>query len=233
MANVASSVLVVAAHPDDEILGPGGTLRRHALEGDMVHALVVCEGETLRYQGREVGLAEHARQAADIIGFSSIELLGFPDQRLDTLSLTEVIAAVEKKIRHTRPQLIYTHFRGDLNRDHRLIAEAVAVASRPLESHIEEVLGFETASSTEWSPVHPFAPDHFVEITSTLEDKLRAMSRYQSEVRATPHPRSLKSLRSRAAYWGSCVLVDAAEAFIVYRRVRRQTLSTSTPGRAT
>jgi LmbE family N-acetylglucosaminyl deacetylase len=222
MANVTRSVLVVAAHPDDEVLGAGGTLRRHALEGDMVHALIVCEGETLRYHGREVGLAEHAQQAAEIIGFSSIELLGFPDQRLDTISLTDVIAAVEKKIHDTRPQLIYTHFRGDLNRDHRIVAEALAVASRPLDGNIEEVLGFETASSTEWNAGHPFAPDHFVEITSTLEDKLRAVSCYRSEVRPAPHPRSLESLRSRAAYWGSCVLVDAAEAFVVYRRVRRE-----------
>ena len=223
---MSSSVLVVAAHPDDEILGPGGTLRRHAVEGDVVHALIVCEGETIRYRDREVGLAEHARQAAEIIGFSSVELLGFPDQRLDTISLIDIIAAIEKKIRHTRPRVIYTHFRGDLNRDHRLVAEAVAVASRPIDDHIEEVLGFETASSTEWSPAQPFVPDHFVEITSTLAAKLDAMSRYASEVRPAPHPRSLESLRSRAAYWGSCVLVDAAEAFMVYRRVRRQTAGT-------
>lgn len=215
------SVLVIAAHPDDEILGCGGTLRRHVVEGDTAHALIVCEGETLRYQGREVGLAEHARQAAEIIGFASIELLGFRDQHLDASSLTDLIAPLEKKIRETRPQVIYTHFQGDLNRDHQIVAEAVAVASRPLETYVEEVLGFETASSTEWNIVQRFAPNQFVEISSTLEEKLRAMACYQSEVRHWPHPRSLESLRSRARYWGSCVLVDAAEAFVVYRRIRR------------
>lgn len=219
---MGKSVLVIAAHPDDEILGCGGTLRRHVVDGDTVHALIVCEGETLRYQGREVGLAEHARQAAEIIGFASIELLGFRDQHLDTFSLTDLITPVEKKVRETSPQIVYTHFQGDLNRDHQIVAEAVSVASRPLETCIEEVLGFETASSTEWNTTQRFAPSHFVEISSTLEEKLRAMACYTSEVRRRPHPRSLESLRSRALYWGSCVLAEAAEAFVVYRRVRRE-----------
>jgi LmbE family N-acetylglucosaminyl deacetylase len=215
-------VLVVASHPDDEILGPGGTLRRHVLDGDTVHAVVVCEGETMRYQGREVGLADHARRAAEIVGFDSIELLGFRDQHLDRVSLTELIAPIEKKIRQTMPAILYTHFHGDVNRDHQLVAEAVTVASRPVASCIEEVLGFETPSSTEWNPVQRFAPNHFVEITATLEDKLRAMACYTSEVRPSPHPRALDSLRARAVYWGSSVLVGAAEAFVLYRTVRRQ-----------
>jgi LmbE family N-acetylglucosaminyl deacetylase len=220
---LGKSVLVIAAHPDDEILGPGGTLRRHAEDGDTVHAVIVCEGESIRYQGREVGLADHAGKAAEIIGFASIELLGFRDQHLDTLALTDLVTPLEKKLRETSPQVVYTHFYGDLNRDHQIVAEAASVATRPLETYIEEVLGFETASSTEWSPVQRFAPSHFVEISSTLDEKLRAMSCYPSEVRRSPHPRSLESLRSRASYWGSCVLVSAAEAFVVYRRIRRQT----------
>jgi LmbE family N-acetylglucosaminyl deacetylase len=220
---VGKSVLVIAAHPEDEILGPGGTLRRHVLDGDTVHALIVCEGESMRYQGHEVSLADHARKAAEIIGFASIELLGFRDQHLETVALTELITPLEKKMHQTTPQLVYTHFHGDLNRDHQIVAEAASVATRPLETYIEEVLGFETASSTEWSPVQRFAPSHFVEISSTLDEKLRAMSCYPSEVRRSPHPRSLESLRSRASYWGSCVLVSAAEAFVVYRRIRRQT----------
>ena len=220
--DLGKSVLVIAAHPDDEILGPGGTLRRHALDGDTVHAVILCEGESIRYRGHEVGLADHARKAAEIIGFASIELLGFPDQHLETRALTDLITPLEKKMHQTCPQLVYTHFYGDLNRDHQIVAEAVLVAARPLETWIEEVLGFETASSTEWSAVHRFAPSHFVEISSTLDEKLRAMSCYPSEVRGSPHPRSLESLRSRALYWGSCVMVSAAEAFVVYRRVRRQ-----------
>jgi LmbE family N-acetylglucosaminyl deacetylase len=219
---VDRSVLVIAAHPDDEILGCGGTLRRHVVDGSAVHALIICEGETVRYEGREVGLAGHARQAAAIVGFASIELLGFRDQHLDTFSLIDLIGSLEKKIRETRPQLIYTHFHGDLNRDHQIVAEAVSVASRPLETYVEEVLGFETPSTTEWNTTQRFAPNHFVEITSTLEEKLRAMACYESEVRGWPHPRSLESLRFRARYWGSWVLAEAAEAFVVYRRLRRE-----------
>lgn len=216
-----SSVAVIAAHPDDEILGVGGTLRRHVLEGDDVHAFVVCEGETVRYQGREVGLAEHTRQAAAVVGFASLEQLGFSDQRLDVACLTDLTAALEARLRQLRPRIVYTHFGGDLNRDHRALVDAVLVACRPLDDKIEQVLGFETPSSTEWSTPNAFMPHHFVEITATLEDKLKAMACYPSEVRPFPHPRSLEALRARAAYWGSCAMMPAAEPFVIYRSLRR------------
>jgi LmbE family N-acetylglucosaminyl deacetylase len=151
-------VAVIAAHPDDEILGAGGTLRRHVLDGDEVHAFVVCEGETVRYQGREVGLAEHTRQAAAVVGFASIEQLGFPDQRLDITCLRDLTAALETRMRRVRPRIVYTHFGGDLNRGHRALVEAVLVACRPLDDKIEQVLGFETPSSTEWSAPNGSAP---------------------------------------------------------------------------
>jgi LmbE family N-acetylglucosaminyl deacetylase len=215
------TVVVIAAHPDDEILGAGGTLRRHVLDGDEVHAFVVCEGETVRYQGREVGLAEHTRQAAAVVGFASIEQLGFPDQRLDITCLTDLTAALETRMRRVRPRIVYTHFGGDLNRDHRALVDAVLVACRPLDDKIEQVLGFETPSSTEWSAPNGFAPQHFVDITTALEDKLKAMACYTSELRDPPHPRSLDALRTRAAFWGSCAMMRAAEPFVVYRSYRR------------
>ncbi len=214
-------ILAIGAHPDDEILGVGGTLRRHVLEGDSVHVTIVCEGETMRYQGREVGLADQARRVADLLGFTSLELLGLQDQHLDSMSLTKVIDPIEKMVRRLWPQVVYTHFAGDLNRDHRVVAEAVSVACRPLEASIEELLCFETPSSTEWNTPSQFLPNHFVDISGTLEDKLKAMAFYPTEIRDYPHPRSLESLRHRAAYWGSCVMMEAAEAFVVCRSVRR------------
>ena len=201
-----------------------GYLRRHVLEGDAVHVTIVCEGETMRYQGKEVGLAEQARQAANLLGFSSIELLGFRDQHLDVMSLTDLTMPLEERLRQFRPQIVYTHFLGDINRDHRIVAEAVSVACRPLMMDVEELMGFETPSSTEWNTNYHFSPNHFVDISRTLEDKLRAMSCYPTEVRGHPHPRSLESLRHRAQFWGSFVMMEAAEPFVIYRKVRRLNL---------
>ena len=214
-------VLVIAAHPDDEIMGPGGTLRRHVLEGDPVHALIVCEGESMRYRGKEVGLSEQARRAGEHMGFSGVELLGFPDQHLDGLCLTDLIEPLEERVRKWEPRVVYTHFLGDLNRDHRIVAEAAMVACRPLSLFIEGLFGFETPSSTEWSGTYTFSPNHFVDISATLEHKLQAMGSYPSEVGEDPHPRSLNRLRQRAQYWGSWVMMGAAEPFVLYRQVRR------------
>jgi LmbE family N-acetylglucosaminyl deacetylase len=215
------TVIVIAAHPDDEVLGAGGTLLRHTLDGDVVHAFVVCEGESLRYEGRPVGLATHMRAAADILRFASITPLGFPDQSLDVTPLTKLTATFEAHFARLQPHIIYTHYWGDLNRDHRAIAEAVVVAARPTDRNVEEILGFETPSSTEWTVPNHFQPQQFVDISRTLDDKLRAMACYTSETRAFPHPRSLEHLRQRAAYWGGVAMMEAAEPFMVFRRFRR------------
>jgi LmbE family N-acetylglucosaminyl deacetylase len=217
---MAKTVLVIVAHPDDEIMGGGGTLRRHVLEGDSVHALIVCEGESMRYQGREVGLAEQARRAADFMGFSGLDLLGFRDQHLDGLNLTDLIRPLEEILRKWEPEVVYTHFLGDLNRDHRMVAEATLVACRPLTRFVGQLLGIETPSSTEWGWPYTFSPNHFVDISLTLEDKLQAMGCYPSEVGDGPHPRALESLRHRAHFWGSWVMMEAAEPFVLYRQVR-------------
>lgn len=218
---MSRTVLIIAAHPDDELLGVGATARRHALEGDSVHALVVCEGVTMRYSGRDVPQAEQGRAAAEILGFASIEMLGLPDQRLDTLSLVEVVTPIEERVRRLRPQVVYTHFGGDLNRDHRLVCEAALVACRPVETCVEALYSFETAGATEWNPPARFAPDYFVDVSETLEEKLRAFACYETEVREYPHPRSLEALRHRAHYWGAVANMRAAEAFVSLRRVWR------------
>lgn len=218
---MSRTVLVIAAHPDDELLGLGGTLRRHVLAGDAVHAVVLCEGVTMRYQGQDVPQHMHGQQAAGILGLASLEMLGLPDQHLDTLSLVDVITPVEEQVRRHAPQIVYTHFGGDLNRDHQIIYEAVLVACRPVAPGVEALYCFETPSSTEWHAPMTFAPNVFVDVSETLDDKLRAFACYESEVRPYPHPRSLESLRHRAHYWGNLVGMDAAEAFVCQRRLWR------------
>ena len=217
----ARRVLVIAAHPDDEILGCGGTLALHARAGDEVTALVACEGESLRYGPTGVGQPDHMRRAAQTLGLKESRPLGFPDQRLDTRSLLDLIAPLEQAVRELRPAVVYCQFGGDANRDHELLFRAALVATRPIEPCIEAVYAFDTASSTEWGYPRSFVPDTWVDISGTLEQKIAAMACYESEVRPYPHPRSLDALRHRAHAWGNQCCMDAAEVFVTVRRTVR------------
>jgi len=225
---MSRSVLVIAAHPDDEVLGCGGTVALHARAGDEVTAVIACEGESLRYGPGGVGQSEHSRRAAEMLGLKESRRLGFPDQRLDTLTLLDLIAPLERAVREVRPAVVYCQFGGDANRDHELLFRAALVATRPLELFIEAVYAFDTASSTEWGYPRSFVPDTWVDISTTLEQKLCAMACYESEVRPYPHPRSLEALRHRAQAWGNQCCMEAAEVFMTVRRTLR---TDYTPGR--
>ena len=225
---MSRSVLVIAAHPDDEVLGCGGTVALHARAGDEVTAVIACEGESLRYGPGGVGQSEHSRRAAEMLGLKESRRLGFPDQRLDTLTLLDLIAPLERAVREVRPAVVYCQFGGDANRDHELLFRAALVATRPLEPFLEAVYAFDTASSTEWGYPRSFVPDTWVDISTTLEQKLCAMACYESEVRPYPHPRSLEALRHRAQAWGNQCCMEAAEVFMTVRRTLR---TDYTPGR--
>ena len=219
------TVLVVAAHPDDEVLGPGGTVARHVLDGEEVHALVVADGATSRYEDDMVGaLADASRESAKHLGLTSIELASFPDQRLDTVPLIDLTQYVEAVVDRVRPTTVYTHFPGDVNADHGVVARVAWTACRPyVVPDLRLFAVFETPSSTEWAqPGGPtaFQPTHFVDVGSTMPQKLAAMSCYVSELRPYPHPRSLRALEERAARWGSQVGRAAVEAFQVLRELR-------------
>jgi LmbE family N-acetylglucosaminyl deacetylase len=222
MTTATGGILCIAAHPDDEVLGCGGTLALHARAGDPVTIVIVCEGESLRYGPGGVGQESHIRQAAAKLGCSSVHHLSFPDQALDTHRLTDIIAPLEKIVQATRPRIVYSQFGGDVNRDHHILFQAVLVATRPTESFIECVYAFDTASSTEWAFPRTFVPDTWVDISTTLDQKLAAMACYESELRPYPHPRSLKALENRARAFGNQVCMDAAEVFMTVRRVIRE-----------
>jgi LmbE family N-acetylglucosaminyl deacetylase len=214
-------VLVVAAHPDDELLGCGGTVALHTRAGDRVTSVVVCEGESLRYGPKGVGMRSHMQDAASRLGVEDVRLLGFPDQRLDTFSVTEVTRCLEEVVREWRPSIVYCQHGGDSNRDHQVVFQAALVATRPTEPSVEAVYTFDTASSTEWGYPRTFAPDTWVDISTTLDAKLEAMACYEREVREFPHPRSLEALRHRARAWGVQACLEAAEVFMTVRRVVR------------
>lgn len=214
-------VLVIAAHPDDELLGCGGTLALHTRAGDEVTAVIACEGESLRYGPSGIGQGEHMRRAGHTLGLKESRPLGFPDQRLDTQSLLDLIVPLERTVRELRPAVVYCQFGGDANQDHELLFRAALVATRPIEPFIEAVYAFDTASSTEWGYPRSFVPDTWVDISTTLEQKIAAMACYESEVRPYPHPRSLDALRHRAHAWGNQCCMDAAEVFMTVRRTLR------------
>ncbi len=209
-------------HPDDEILGGGATFAKRVRQGDQVHAVVLCEGESVRYgsEGNDSNQQINAQKAAETVGFASFRCLKLPDQRLDAYSQIELNRRIEELLDEIRPSVVYTHFFGDINLDHRIVHDVVMVATRPGRGSIGEVLGFETPSSTGLWTAHGFNPDTFEVVTDTLEIKLAAMACYETEAPAFPHPRSLESLRHRAYYWGSIIHQVAAEPFVTLRRIR-------------
>lgn len=215
------SVLAIAAHPDDEVLGCGGVLALHARAGEAVTVLIACEGHPERRGPHGAYDNGHIDRAAEMLGVHQVEHLRYEDQSLDMVRLTELIAPIERVVKSVRPRVVYCQYGGDVNRDHHLLFEAALVATRPVERYIESVYAFDTASSTEWGFPRTFAPDTWIDISETLPLKLEAMACYPSEVRDYPHPRSLAALEHRARAFGNQVCLDAAEVFMTLRHVRR------------
>ena len=226
-----SSVLVVAAHPDDEILGCGGVLARHAAEGDTVHVLIVAEGATSRDAHRDprgrkpelTALKAAASRAAAEIGAEEPRMLGLPDNRLDGLPLLDVIKSIEAVVEAVAPEIVYTHHAGDLNVDHRVVHQAVVTVCRPLPSSpVSAIYAFETPSSTEWQTAGAaFRPQRWVEIEPFLGCKLRALEAYEAEMRPFPHARSFEAVEALARWRGASAGLKAAECFVVVREVVR------------
>ena len=224
-------VLVIAAHPDDEVLGCGGTAARLAQEGNEVHFSILGEGITSRHPQRsdadaaQLGkLQRQAEAAAAKVGVKNVVLDKLPDNRLDTVPLLEIVKIVECLVDRIKPEIVYTHHGGDLNVDHAIVHRAVLTATRPVSGQpVREIYSFEVASSTEWAfqQLQPcFRPNVFVDVTGTLEAKIAAMGCYETEGRKFPHPRSPEALRAIAMRWGSVCGCGAAEAFELVRSIR-------------
>ena len=225
------SVLIVAAHPDDEVLGCGGTIAHHADAGDKVHVLIMAEGATARWPSRErenalvqlSTLSTAAKSAGRILGAASVDLLDLPDNRLDSMPRLDLIKIVEEHIESYKPECVYVHHVGDVNIDHRRLHEAVVTACRPVPLHpVRSLMSFEVASSSEWQPpgsAPSFQPNLFIDISGQLERKKEALLAYACEMRAWPHARSIKALEHLARWRGAQVGVEAAEAFCLLRKL--------------
>lgn len=225
------NVLVVAAHPDDEVLGCGGTIARLAAGGASVSVFILANGLTSRADFDPVRDAaklavhhERARSAGALLGAREVNFGGFPDQKLDTVPLLEVTQAIEREIARVQPETVFTQHGGDLNQDHVITFRASLTATRPMAGGgVKRVYSYEIPSSTEWAfaQFEPrFSPQVFFDIAPHLETKIAAMQIYESEARAFPHPRSPEALRAGAQRWGSTVGLLAAEAFCCVRELR-------------
>jgi LmbE family N-acetylglucosaminyl deacetylase len=218
------SILVVAAHPDDEVLGCGGVIARKDVP---VHILILGEGITSRYDDPAEAKKEdieklhsQAKEVSKFLGAQEVEMANLPDNRFDTVALLDVVKIIEKKIQDVQPTTIYTHHGGDLNIDHVVTFRAVLTATRP-PSVVKNIYAFEVPSSTEYAfqKFSPFHPNVFENIEGTLEEKIKAMEIYESEARKFPHPRSPEALRAIAKKWGSVCGHPAAEAFELIRSI--------------
>ncbi len=217
-------VLVFAAHPDDDVLGMGGTIAVHTRAGDEVRVVCVTDGSSTQYPGdaeRREQKDLEARAAADALGVSDYVHHDLPDMRLDTVPHVDVNRIVEEHVREFGAEIVYT-VHPDVNRDHRALFDSVAVATRPTPGQVvRRVLTYAPTSSTEWTPAGTnwFVPNWFVDVTATLEQKLRAFACFETETRPYPHPRNPRALEAHAGFFGATVGCDYAEPFVLVRSV--------------
>lgn len=226
-------ILVVVAHPDDELLGLGATMHKLVHEENcQIRAIILGEGITSRSDKRnpdewsdELKIhRQNINEAIKSIGYESVRIYDFPDNRFDTVALLDIIKVVEKEKKSFQPEIIFTHHGGDVNIDHQRTFEAVITATRPMEDEfVKTIITFETPSGTEWrassDPKH-FIPNMFVEISKeNLNAKIKGMESYEFEKRPYPHPRSPEALEILAKQRGIMVGKKYAEAFSIIRIV--------------
>lgn len=223
------NILVVVAHPDDEVLGCGGTISKYASQGATVNVAVLADGTSSRSKEKidadeELRVRKSAAKKANkILGVDQVIFGHFPDNRMDSVDLLDVVKYVERLIDELRPDVVFTHHTNDLNIDHCIVSQAVCTACRPQVScSVKSILFFEIPSSTEWqiNSVNAFSPDLFEDITDYLAKKNQALEVYSMEMRDWPHSRSIEGVTHLAKWRGATVGVDSAESFIVGRMVR-------------
>jgi len=218
-----NKILVICAHADDETLGLGGTLCHHVKKGDIVHVLIFADGESARKKSMKNILKrkKQGEKAATILGIKEIKFLEYEDQKLDTIPIVELSKCIESAIKKWNPTIVYTHFWGDVNQDHKVLFEATIIATRPTpNSKIKKIICYETPSSTEWG-YQQFNPNYFIDISKVKKIKIKAFQQYKEEVKIFPHPRSKESILSRSEYWGSSVGIKNAEAFFILKDIVR------------
>lgn len=219
---MSKKILIVAAHPDDEVLGCFGTVARLIQEGYEAYTLILGEGKTSRDEERQVEnkkdeiavLNNEILNANNVIGIKKVFVESFPDNRFDSVDLLDIIKVVSKVKEEVKPDIIFTHYEHDLNIDHQITYKAVVTSTRPMQDEcVKEIYSFEILSSTEWNYPISFSPDTYYDVSDTLDLKIKAMGEYISELCEYPHPRSLNGIELNAKYQGMRVGKIAVEAF--------------------
>jgi LmbE family N-acetylglucosaminyl deacetylase len=225
-------ILVVAAHPDDEILGCGGTLLKSASKGAKIKTIILSEGVTSRLSKDSKKRRKQIKQrfsssknAHSFIRGSEVICLNLPDQKLDTISMLSVTQKIETEVKKFKPDTVYTHHHGDLNLDHRIVNNATITACRPTpECAIKQIFTFEIPSSTDWQAQGEdmnFAPNYFNDISKFLDKKIKVLKKYKLEMRKWPHSRSFENIKNLAKTRGASVGCKAAEAFKLIRSIEK------------
>lgn len=222
-----NKVLVIACHPDDEVLGCGGTISRFIHEGKAVRVLILTDCLAPRKTDAERAELRLATiEAGMVLGLTDIVFadIGFAEKkRFDELPFKEIILPIEKQIDEYKPDIVFTHHRGDLNTDHQIAFKATIAACRTFRPHrVSKILCYEVPSSTEQAPAFPeysFQPNVFVDISNYLEQKIESLGCYTQELNQFPHPRSLENVSNVAKVWGSKCGTNAVEAFELVREL--------------
>lgn len=219
------NILVIAPHPDDEVLGCGGIMKKYAEAGDQMYVLVISRGTSKLYSDERIdNVRKEARNAHHILGVKETIFLDFPAPELDTVSISEISKAIADVIKKFNIQIVFLPHRGDIHHDHTIVFNAGLVASRPVEQYsVKEIYCYETLSETEWAAPFgddAFIPNHFVNVTSQFEVKLKAMECFKSQIRPFPNPRSLEAIEALAKFRGATVGFDRAEAFMQIRNIK-------------
>ena len=220
-------VLVIVAHPDDEVLGAGGTILKHSKNNDFVKVIYLATGITSRDKSdqknstkKEIdSLRTDAKKACKILNVTKTQFYDLPDNKMDSIPLLQIVKIIESEIKKEKPDRIYTHHYGDLNIDHRLTYSACLTACRPISKKIPELICFEIASSTEWNYPYSFNPKYYISIEKQIDKKVQAMKMYKNEIRKFPHPRSTQNLEKISARWGSVSGTKYAEAIEIIRKI--------------
>ena len=221
-----SNILVIAAHPDDEVLGMGATIAKLSKDKEQIYLLFLATGIYARRKDKDImkaelkRLREHAENAGKIMGVEKENIFfeNFSDNAMDSVPFLDIVKKVESIINKIKPSRVFTHHYNDLNIDHRLSFQSALTATRPIRNNIE-LISFEVPSSTEWSYPYLFKPNYFVDVSDTYKLKLKALKEYKDEIRNYPHPRSLKVLDTYMIRWGSVIGTKKAEAFEIIRKI--------------
>lgn len=228
----SKKILVIAAHPDDEVLGCGGLIAKECDNENKVKVIIIATGKSSRYeehtayiQNEIEGLYKESANALNILGVDSKDIVfgNFPDQKIDTIPILDIINFLKKIIQEYKPDIVYTHHSGDYNNDHKIVFDATLFTCRPYhgEHYPSELYSFEVLSSTEWAyqKIMPFNPTVYINIKEQIERKKKAMSAYKSELKDYPHPRSEKGVENLAMKRGNEISIEYAEAFELIRKI--------------